>query len=172
MTKYAANTEVSTERSRSEIERILVRYGATSFAYGWEGNTTILGFKMRDRHIRYKIAMPVIQDFTITEHGRRRTSREAIQTAWEQACRQRWRALALIIKAKLEAIESGITDFESEFLSNTLLPAGQTVGEWIQPQIALAYETKRMPPMLPGLPAPTGEPQLLLTTVEEAQNQP
>lgn len=157
MSKYAANTEVSTERSRGEIERILVRYEATSFAYGWEGNTTILGFKMQDRHIRYKIAMPIIQDFRLTETGRARTSRDAIEAAWEQACRQRWRALALIIKAKLEAIESGITDFESEFLSNTLLPAGQTVGEWIHPQIEMAYQTGQMPQLLPGLPSPQEE---------------
>jgi hypothetical protein len=157
VTKYAAKTDVSTERSRGEIERILVRYGATSFAYGWEGTTTILGFKMQDRHIRYKLAMPAIGEFRYTENRRLPRSQQAMQDAWEQACRQRWRALALIIKAKLEAIESGITDFETEFLAHTLLPEGRTVGEWIQPQIVTAYETGRMPQLLPGLPAPKEE---------------
>ena len=36
--RYAAQTEVSSDRSRAEIERTLRKYGATAFAYGWEGN--------------------------------------------------------------------------------------------------------------------------------------
>lgn len=35
-----------------------------------------------------------------------RTPEQAVQ-AWEQATRQCWRALALIMKVKLEAVESG-----------------------------------------------------------------
>jgi hypothetical protein len=34
--KYAANTEVSAEKSRAEIETVLRRYGATGFMYGWD----------------------------------------------------------------------------------------------------------------------------------------
>ena len=56
-----------------------------------------------------------------------------------------------MIKAKLEAVESGIASFEDEFLAHTLLPSGATVSEWIQPQVAEAYETGRMPRMLPLL---------------------
>ena len=51
----------------------------------------------------------------------------------EQACRQRCRALLLIIRAKLEAVESGMTTLESEFLANILLPDGGTVGQWLSP---------------------------------------
>ncbi len=54
----------------------------------------------------------------------------------------------LIIRAKLEAVESRITTFESEFLANLVLPDGGTVGEWLSPQIDEAYATGRMPPML------------------------
>ena len=57
------------------------------------------------------------------------------QKAWEQACRQRWRALSLCIKAKLEACESGITTFEEEFLAQLVLPGGVTVAEKIMPSI-------------------------------------
>lgn len=35
MTRYAANTSVPADRSRGEIERILARYGADSFAYAF-----------------------------------------------------------------------------------------------------------------------------------------
>ena len=55
--------------------------------------------------------------------------------AWEQACRQRWRALVLMVKGKLEGIECGIATIENEFLAYACLPNGQTVGQWIQPQM-------------------------------------
>ena len=68
---------------------------------------------------------------------------------WEQACRQRWRALALVIKAKLEAVESGITTFEDEFLAHIVMPDGQTVATHIKPRIAEAYEGGRMLALMP-----------------------
>ena len=65
--------------------------------------------------------------------------------------RQRWRALALIVKAKPEATETGITTFEEEFLSYIVLPDNQTVGECMLPQIIEeAYQRGEMPRMLPG----------------------
>jgi len=35
------------------------------------------------------------------------------------------------------------------YLAYTALPGGETVGQWMQPQIAAAYQTGRMPPLLP-----------------------
>jgi hypothetical protein len=69
---------------------------------------------------------------------------------YDQECRQRWRALLLVIKAKLEAVESGIACFEEEFLAHIVLPNGQQVGQWLRPQLAFAYERGNMPPMLPA----------------------
>jgi hypothetical protein len=72
----------------------------------------------------------------------------------DQATRSAWRALLLVIKAKLEAVETGITTFEDEFLAHLVLPNGQTVGEWAIPMIAEAYENGlRLPPMLPMGPS-------------------
>ena len=75
---------------------------------------------------------------------------DAALKAWEQAGRQRWRALALVIKAKLEAVESGITEFDDEFMAHIMLPSGETFGSWAKPQIAAAYDTGDMPPLLPA----------------------
>jgi len=59
---------------------------------------------------------------------------------WEQACRQKWRALCLAIKAKLEAVESGISHFEDEFLSQIIDPiTKKTVGELIRPELEQRY---------------------------------
>lgn len=44
MTKYAEQTSVRADRSRAEIERTLQRYGASSFAYGWQGNEATIMF--------------------------------------------------------------------------------------------------------------------------------
>ena len=67
---------------------------------------------------------------------------------WQQACRQRWRALALVIKAKLEAVETGIATFEQEFLAYIVLPNGQSVGDTAIPAIEAAAAGKDLPPLL------------------------
>lgn len=77
-----------------------------------------------------------------------RTDAQA-QAAYEQDVRQRWRALCLCIKAKLEAVEAGITTFEDEFMAHIVLPNGQTMSQHATPMIAQAYETGNVPPLLP-----------------------
>lgn len=151
--RYAADTSVSSETSRSEIERTLRRYNADQFIYGWDRDAAIVGFRADGRQVRFKLALPDRSDREFTHTPSRGTARHPtdVEKVWEQAVRQRWRALALMVKAKLEAVEAGITDFESEFMGHIVLPNGTTVSEWMSPQIARAYETGQMPPMLPAL---------------------
>lgn len=155
MTKFAAETSVSTERSRAEIERTLQRYGAQQFMYGWDARQAVVGFKLNARTLRFVLAMPDRNAREFTHTPARRTQRSPQQQleVWEQACRQRWRALNLVIKAKLEAVESGISTFDNEFLAQILLPNGRTVGEQIGGDIEHAYATNEMPDLLPGLKA-------------------
>lgn len=152
MSKYAEKTTVSSDQSRVEVERILKRYGATGFMYGWEANRAIVAFRAHNRMVRFEVSIPdpESRQFTHTPGRNRVRTKDQQAAAYEQAVRQRWRALALVIKAKLEAIESGITDFESEFLAHILLPDGTTVGGWAKPQLEAAYERNQMPPMLPS----------------------
>ena len=151
MNRYARDTSVSVDRSKGEIERVLSRYGATQFISAWDQEKAVIGFRADNRVIRFTLPLPSKQDFAMTPKGRRRRDQDDVLRVWEQACRQRWRALALVIKAKLEAVASGIAMFEDEFLAYIQLPSGQTMGEWAKPQIAKAYDGKRMPAMLPGL---------------------
>lgn len=146
---YAENTSVSVERSKAEIERTLQRYGADQFMSGWDQHRAYIAFRMAGRHIKFVIDLPGKDEFARTPGRGRKRSPEQALTAWEQACRQRWRALALVIKAKLEAVESGITVFEDEFMAHIVLPDGRTVGEHMRPQIAVAYEKGKMPGLLP-----------------------
>lgn len=150
MSRYAATTDVTSDRSRAEIERTLTRYGAESFAYGWQQGQAMVGFQMRNRQVRFVLPMPDREDreFTHTPSRGNRRAPAAIEQAYEQAVRQRWRALALVIKAKLEAVEAGIVTFEDEFAMHMVLPDGRTVAAHVLPAIEDAYATGTVRPML------------------------
>jgi hypothetical protein len=148
---YAKETRVSVETSRAEIERTLARYGANAFSYGWEEGRAVVAFRAHGRMIRFDIPTPALEEFRLTPTRMRRGTAEA-RSAQEKATRQRWRALLLIVKAKLEAVETGVTTFEQEFLAHVLLPDGRTFGEWAGPELDQAYTSGSMPPsLLPGV---------------------
>lgn len=127
---YANSTQVSSAKSRQEIESTIERYGADEFAFATKNGVAMIGFVLYDRQIRFVLPLPARDDkaFRLTPTGLVR-SQKARADAYEQAVRQKWRALALVIKAKLEAVESGITTFDEEFLANIVLPGGMTVYE-------------------------------------------
>ena len=95
-------------------------------AHGWKQERAVIQFKMRDRYVRFVLPLPMLGDFTTTATGRhRKAGTGAVTHAFEQACRQRWRALALSIKAKLESVESGIEEFESAFMAQVVMPSSK-----------------------------------------------
>lgn len=150
---YAEKTSVSVARTKAEIEELIQQYGADQFVSGYKDDLAVIGFSMASRQIRFLLPLPDKQakEYWYTPgRGQRRTD-EAAHAAWEQACRSRWRALYLIVKAKMEAVDAGISTVEREFLYDIVLPDGRTAGEWMAPQIAEAYQTGQMPPMLPLL---------------------
>jgi len=151
MPTYAEGTSVDTGRSRGEIERTLGRFGATAFGYLTERSRAVIMFEYAERRVRFTLPLPDRADpkFTRTPTGRAKSPSQA-ESAWEQACREQWRALALAVKAKLAAVETGIATFEDEFLAYIALPDGTTVGERVIPQIDHAYQTGTMPALMPG----------------------
>lgn len=128
---YAARTQVPIVNSRNEIEHTLAKYGARSFAYFSEPGRAIVFFECKDRRIRFELPVP-----------------EGDSTKVQQAQRQKWRALLLCIKAKLESVEGKIETFEDAFMAHIVLPDGQTVGQHTRPAIAKAYATGEVPLML------------------------
>jgi hypothetical protein len=146
--RYAEQTSVPVDRSKSEIERLLQKYGATEFAHGWRSERAMIQFKMKDRYVRFILPLPDKREFEKTPSGRRSRNEHDTLKAWEQGRRQRWRALALTIKAKLESVESGIEEFESAFMAQVVMPDGKTISETVLPAIAEAYNTGKMPPLM------------------------
>lgn len=136
---YAIKTSVPIDRSQSEIKKILNKYGASDFAYGENGDQAVIIFEVTGRRIKFILPMPKKP----SEHA----TLSSIKT-YDQLCRSRWRCLVLAIKAKLECVESGITTLEQEFMAHIVLPNGQTVGAVMSPQIALSYQSNKMPPLL------------------------
>jgi hypothetical protein len=149
MGKYASATTISADLSRNEIESTLKRYGATAFAYGTMLEFARIEFVANERRIRFQLSLPQESDRAVrlTPTGQRRTPAQ-VQTVLAQETRQKWRALLLIVKAKLEAVEAEIVTFEDEFLAHTVLPNGGTVGEQIQPAITDAYVSGRVGSLL------------------------
>lgn len=148
---YAQTTSVPVDRSKSELERIFLRYGADQYVTGTDVAQlkTLIKFRYARRYFQITINLPDPDKFAVTESGRSRLREQQVK-AWEQATRQRWRALVLYVKATLEATEAGIITFESAFLGNTLLPNGSTLYEYVTPQIQSTYETGEMPKLLTG----------------------
>lgn len=147
---YATDTSVPSDRSRAEIEKILARYGADEFAYATRKDMAVIQFSARGRNVRFTIPLPDRNSREFTHTPARNTLRTPtqIEAAYEQAVRQRWRALALVVKAKLEAVEVGIVEFEQEFLPYTLLPDGRTVYEATAASIERAYVTGKVPSLI------------------------
>ena len=152
MPKYAAHTIVSANRSIEEIERILKRYKASQFVTGRddESGRALVAFKVGKISYKLELPIPKKDDFKKDSRGWLRKD-AAIERDWEQAYKQRWRVMALVIKAKLEAVECGISTFEQEFMTNIILPGGQTVRDFLAPQLVQAIESGIMPRVLPML---------------------
>jgi hypothetical protein len=150
---YAQGTEVPADRSRAEIEKMLARFGADQFISGWEKDrVAMIGFRVHGRMVRIALPMPDPSDplIRLTPAGRVRKPLQQ-KDAYAKEERRRWRSLVLVIKAKLAAVEDGISTIEREFLADVLLPDGTTLASWVAPQIERAYATAEMPTMLPAL---------------------
>lgn len=128
MTRYAERTKVPIPQSKAEIERTVKRYGADGFLSGEAEGMAVIMFRAQGRHVKFVVPMPADDD----REGRRR-----------------WRCLLLVIKSKLESVETGIVTFDEAFMPHIVLPDGKTIGQHMAPQIEAAYETGNMPPLLP-----------------------
>jgi hypothetical protein len=152
MPQFASETTVSSDRSQQEIQRTLQRYGATQFAYGWNQSGAQVEFVIGNRQVRFYLPLPDpnAKEFTHTPGKGFRRTPEKQREAYEQAIRQRWRALNLVIKAKLEAVEANITSFDEEFLAHIVLPNGMTMGRRIVPEMAQILDGAEMPQLMPS----------------------
>jgi hypothetical protein len=131
---YAEKTKVAPHQTRMQIEQLLGKHKAAQYGTFVDNaaNRARVQFVLCDRIVRFTIELPAEKNFRVRRN-------------YEQAERQRWRALLLVIKAKLEAVDNKIASFEEEFLAHIVMPNDQTVGDLVKPQIAEAYASGRLP---------------------------
>lgn len=129
MSTFAKRTKVPAIHTRSEIEQTLKRYGAKNYGFVTMPGVVMVAFEAQNRRVRFKVSTP--------DEDKR-----------PQEYRQRWRALLLVIKAKLESVQAGIEVFDEAFMAQIVLPDGRTMAELAVPQIAQAYTGGKMPPLL------------------------
>ncbi len=149
---YAKDTSVSVERSKAEIERVVMKYGAASFASFSSRDEARIAFEASGRHIIFVLPLPSQDDDRFKKIPAKRRVRRPEQqyAAWEQECRAKWRALLLCIRAKLESVEAGIETFEEAFLAHVMMPDGRTIADHITPRIEIVYKSGKIQPLLPG----------------------
>lgn len=125
---YAERTTVPYAKTISEVMAMLRKRGALQVGQMEEENRLTVLFAMNDRQVRFRVAW----DKTPTSQ------------------RQRARALLLVIKAKLESIDSGVETFEQAFLANIVLADGKTVHERVAGDLQLEYDNGHPTMYLPG----------------------
>jgi hypothetical protein len=162
---FAAKTEVGVDKSKAELERLLVRHGAAQYgtAHDDANGFAVVYFALGGRHIRLQVPLPKFEEWPDPKLASYRQKKKTPQSwdrwaeatrvswvrdQWGQACRTRWRCMLLIVKAKLELIGMNLSTVEREFLADITLPDGRSVGEWLRPGIDKAYLGGHMPPML------------------------
>lgn len=138
--KFAAGTTTSIETTQTQIRRMLEQHGAVDgFVTGEQAGVAALTFIMKDRRVTFRMGIPRVHP------GEERKNAAAVAET-----RRMWRSLLLCIKAKLESVRSGIESFEDAFLAQTVLPTGETMGEYAARAIPQALEGRKMPPLLGG----------------------
>jgi hypothetical protein len=148
---YASDTEVPVDRTRLEIERMLRLHGANEFAAGWDDTHDKLQFKLGPNVIRFMLPKvdPNADDIKCLPNGRDRKA-DAVARLIAQRDRSRWRALYLVIKAKLEAVQAGIAIFEQEFLAFIVTADGLTVGDHLVPRLQAGTGPLQLPASTKG----------------------
>ena len=131
---YAETTKVSVAQTRAEIEALLKKAGASRIVTMDEPSEATVAFMLSGRLIKIMVPLSAKAD--------------------EQTRRARWRALLLTIKAKREAVESGIETNDQAWLAHVVLSDGRTMSEYVEPVLRLSYEKGEMPSDPLRLPPP------------------
>lgn len=147
---YAENTNIELETSIAEIVAMVKRAGGERVGQFHDGDRYYIWFTLDARQIRFTVPL-------VTEYkgpARHSNGREVDKGKWlEQRNRQKGRALMLVIKAKLESVESGVETFEQAFLANIMMTDKRTVYEHVKEPLELVYAGGEVKPLLLGGPS-------------------
>jgi hypothetical protein len=149
---FAEGTSVPVSRSREELHAILEKACADEIGfYTASGGRARCAFKIDG--LLCAVEMPPVDREAM---AKRLTSRgRGIDDLVAAEERRRWRALLLVIKAKLEAVASGISTLEEQFLANVVLANGRLLVDELRPRLKELAASANAPSLLPDV-AETG----------------
>ncbi|MEA5454051.1 hypothetical protein SPF06_04875 [Sinomonas sp. JGH33] len=120
---------------------MLAASGASGFRLASEHGKAAIAFRAGNRRFRLVLGHPGSADSLpdpdydpLHPHSTGEESKSA-----QEAARKSWWQLSLLIRAKLEAVATGIVTFDEEFLAYMLMPGGATVFQATAPAITTAY---------------------------------
>lgn len=146
---YAETTTVPFEKSIAEIIGLVRKHGAEQIGQMELPDNYVIGFRLADRMVRFTLPFPTLEQMPKRDGRNSALTDSQRMGRLDQAKRQRGRALMLVIKAKLESVESGIETIEEAFLANIVGADSRTVYERIKGPLALEYEQGRAVGLLP-----------------------
>jgi hypothetical protein len=156
-TRYAEGTDVPVDKSRFEIEKLLISRGADQRIFGEDEQGARVMFRMHGRMYKFDIVYPSKSDRSITYDSRGYAlSKDRVTARYQKEIQRRWRVLLISLKARFEIIDSEAATVDQEFMAYTMLPDGSTVGDNIESCIEDAYQSGRMPELLPRFKALPG----------------
>lgn len=131
--RYATKSAVPAQATQMEIQALVGRYGGQRYTVSIEEERARIGFALHDRTILLSLPLPRGDERRFGYYRRQgyeyARAAGAARELWEQACRANWRALLLVVRAKLEAIELGIMDVDEAFFGERVTDTGETVRE-------------------------------------------
>jgi hypothetical protein len=110
--RFAQRTKVTSDASRSEIERFLRKREVSEYISGFTEREASIQFCVRG--LRVRMTLPLIE-----------VERQKPVRISDREERARWRALLLVLKAKFAAIDSKVTTLEIEFLPYLVVESTQ-----------------------------------------------
>ena len=115
----------------TEILKCAKSHGATEVGSGEINGEAGVTFAIGGRRVQISIKMPQPTDPDMVKKAQGKNWGPPPTDKFRATCqaeeRRRWRCLLLAIKAKLEAVASGISTFEEEFLAHIVTSSGLTI---------------------------------------------
>lgn len=127
----SADTSVPASRSQAELERVLRRYGASSFSVAnhWDRGEASVAFRIPESPgsatmipVELRVRFGTVAELLRKNAGPR--SRKKLPDYLPQAERVAWRHLVLWVDATLTAVTTGLQTVSEAFLAQTLIDGG------------------------------------------------
>lgn len=157
VTEFAENTKVPVEKSKMELDTLLMKHGAANRGVQTDdiNGKAAIAFVLAGLKYRLEIPLPRIEllpapgDEPRGWRGWSEEDRAAwVRKEWEQSCRSRWRAVLLLVKAKLELVRLKVSTVEKEFFADLVVPGGQTMHAAMSESIQRALVDGTMPVLM------------------------